>query len=518
MRPPTRKPGQEFIAVIILVSIAMVVGLAVVSLLQLQQREGKKLGQNEQTYHIAEAGIHYYRWHLAHNPDDFQDGTGAAGPYVHEYKNRDGVVIGQFSLTITPPPSGSTVTTIRSTGSLIGNPVPTRTVVARLGIPSLSRYAVAANADMRFGSGTETFGAIHSNGGIRYDGIAHGLVTSEQSQYDDPDHCEVALRWNGSNWVCDFSRNEFGVHTHVNPPPGSGVNDTFRAAEAPPSSVASRADVFQGGRQFPVVRLNFNGITADLAALRTAAQTNGIYLTASGSGAQGYHLTLRTNDTLDMRRVTAQTNCQTRVRRSGVWGPWYGSYSIATESSFTYQGNSSLGVPLPANGVIFIEDDVWVDGTINTARVTVAAARDPLASGSATIIVNNNLTYTNTDGSDAIGLIAQRDFSVGLFSANVITIDAAIIAQTGRAGRYYYGNPSPNVQYSPSGCAAGYIVRSTLTNLGSIVTNQRYGFAYTDGTGYITRNLIWDSNLLFAPPPLFPTTGEFTVLSWDEEN
>lgn len=481
MRLFTNRPGQEFIGALLLVAVVLIVGAGLLPLLLLQQREGRKLGQSEQVYHVAEAGINYYRWHLAHNPDDFTDGTGGPGPYVHPYKNRDGVTIGQYSLNIIPPPTGSTLVTIQSTGTLTDNPVPSRTLTVKMGIPSLSKYAVAANDNMRFGAGTETFGEIHSNGGIRYDAIAHGLVTSAQATYDDPDHT---------------GPNEPGVHTHQ-PNPDA---------------------VFLGGRQYPVPPLDFNGITADLAALRTAAQTNGIYLTASG--AQGYHLTLRSDDKVDMRRVTTQFNCQVRTRRNIFlpWGPWYGSWSISTEAAFTYQSGSSLAVPLPANGVIFVEDDIWVDGTINSARVTIVAARDPLASGSATIVVNNDLKYTNYDGQDAIGLIAQTDMSVGLVSSNVLRVDAAIIAQRGRAGRYYYNTGSTNVQNSPSNCTSGYVYRSTFTNLGSIVTNQRYGFAYADGTGYATRNLTWDSNLLFAPPPRFPTTGQFSVINWDEQN
>lgn len=473
--------GQELIAALVLIAVTLVASVAIVGQLRLQSRQGRSLGQGEQTYHVAEAGINYYRWHLAHNPDDFTDGTGGAGPYVHPYRDRDGNVIGEFSLTITPPPPGSTVVTVRSTGTLTGTPVPGRTIVATFGIPSLTRYAVAAHENMRFGSGTETFGAIHANGGIRYDGIAHGLVTSAQGTYDDPDHT---------------GPNEPGVHTHQ-PDPNA---------------------VFLGGRQYPVVPITFSSITGNLVDLQGRAIANGIYLTASG--VQGYHLTLRPDGLVDMRQVTGLRNCQTRTRSSifSPWRPWYGSYSVNTEAAFTYNGQPSLAYPLPANGVIFVEDDVWVDGNIDDARLTIVAARPPLASGSATIVVNNDLTYTNYDGTDAIGLIAQRDFSVGLFSENDIRIDAAIIAQNGRAGRYYYGNPSINVQYSPANCAAGYINRSVFTNLGSIATYQRYGFAYTDGTGYATRNLTWDSNLLFAPPPYFPTTGVFEQLGWDEED
>ena len=45
--------------------------------------------QREQAMQIADAGINYYQWHLAHFQTDYQDGTGVAGPYVHEYIDRD---------------------------------------------------------------------------------------------------------------------------------------------------------------------------------------------------------------------------------------------------------------------------------------------------------------------------------------------------------------------------------------------------------------------------------------------
>ena len=37
----------------------------------------------EKAFQVAETGLEYYRWHLAHWPNDLQDGTGHAGPYVH---------------------------------------------------------------------------------------------------------------------------------------------------------------------------------------------------------------------------------------------------------------------------------------------------------------------------------------------------------------------------------------------------------------------------------------------------
>ena len=77
---------------------------------------------SERAFELAEAGIEYYRWHLAHVSDDFQDGTGGPGPYVHDFKDSSGVVIGRYSLNIAPPQSGSTVVAVESTGYLLDNP------------------------------------------------------------------------------------------------------------------------------------------------------------------------------------------------------------------------------------------------------------------------------------------------------------------------------------------------------------------------------------------------------------
>ncbi len=441
----------------------------------------------EQALQIAEAGIDYYRWHLAHAPNDYQDGTGLPGPYTHTFYDKDGVAIGAFTLEITPPLTGFTLVRIKSTGTVLVDPTISRSIVVQLAIPSFARYAIAANDSMRFGQGTEVFGPIHSNGGIRFDGIAHNIITSAKDVYDDPDHS---------------GNMEFGVHTHVNPPPGSGVNDTFRAAEAPPSGVASRVDVFMIGRSFPVPAIDFVGLTTDLAQIKSDAQASGRYL--SGSGALGYRILFKTNDTFDVYRVnnlmSAPSGCSNSANQSG-WGTW----TIRTTGS----GNQTLigNYPIPANGLIFVEDNVWAEGQINTARVTLAAGRFPdNASTRPSITVNNNLLYTNYDGQDVISLIAQGNINAGLGSLNDLRIDAALIAQNGRVGRYYYS----------SNCGSGYD-RNSITLFGMIGTNIRYGFAYTDGTGYNTRNITYDANLLYGPPPSFPlTSDQYQIVSWDE--
>ncbi|MEK7669286.1 MAG: hypothetical protein AAB350_01705 [Patescibacteria group bacterium] len=477
--------GSLLIPIIIFSSVALVIIGGIMKWAQITIVANRQLIVREKAIQIAESGIDYYRWHLAHNQTDYQDGTGAAGPYVHQVLDKDGNIVGEFSLSITPPVTGSTKVRIESTGTPASSTI-SRKIRVEMAIPSLAKYAVAANDVMRFGEGTEVFGPIHSNKGIRFDGLIHNLITSALSSYDDPDHDE---------WGTD--KVEFAVHTHVNVPPNVGVNDTFRAAEAPPiNPVPNRTDVFEVGRQFPVPAVDFTGLTNNLANIKSSAQTNGRYFAASGS--QGYRIVLNTDDTFTIRKVTSQyndNNCSNPGNQTG-WGIW------------SVQNTSAVGTyPIPANGLIFVEDNVWIEGAINSTRVTIAAGRFPdNPSTRPQLTINNDLTYTNYDGTDVVALISQGNVNVGLVSDTNLRIDAALVSQNGRVGRYYY----------ESDCSP-YNIRSSITLYGMIATNIRYGFAYTNGTGYQDRNIIYDANLLYGPPPSFPLTSDkYEILSWEE--
>ena len=99
-------------------------------------------------------------------------------------------------------------------------------------------------------------------------------------------------------------------------------------------------------------------------------------------------------------------------------------------------------------------------------------------------------------------------------SDDVLRIDGAIIAQNGRTGRFYYA--PPNLQSNAQKCG-NTVLRQKITLYGAIVSDLRYGFGYTDGTGYQERDIIYDSNLLFNAPPSFPlTTDQYTLVSWTE--
>jgi len=481
-----KKNGIILLNVLIFSMLAISVVIFFISWVSSSVKIAKLTLDKEQAFQIAEAGIDYYRWHLAHNPSDFQDGTGNNGPYEHNFYDKDGNIVGRFILTITPPMTGSTIVTIKSEG-LVEDSTAKRTIETKLAIPSFAKYAVVANDFMRFGEGTEIFGPIHSNKGIRFDGIAHNLITSAVSTHDDPDHT---------------GNNEFGVHTHVNV--GGGVNNSFRSQEAPPTNpVQNRNDVFLIGRQFPVPQADFTGITNDLSVIRTNAISGGNYLAPSGE--IGYHIVLKTNDTYDLYKVTnlasASNNCSSN---SSSGDPTWGTWSIKSSNGEIFIGNYNN----PANGLIFVEDNVWVDGQINTARITIAAGKFPdNPTQRKSIFINKDLLYTNYDGQDVIGLIAQEDITVGMVSEDDLRIDAALMANNGKAGRHYYDNDC-----NP------YHLRSHLTLYGMIGTNKRYGFAYSNNTGYGTRTIIYDANLLYGPPPSFPLTSDkYTTISWDEK-
>ena len=466
MRNPNRS-GQIAVELVFLSAIVVALITGFVSLassfLQLSLRAQNKL----QAFQIAEAGIEYYRWHLAHAASDFTDGTGHAGPYVHSYYDKNGNQIGSFSLTITAPPPGSTIVTISSQGTVLADPSVKKVIQVRMGVPSFAQYAWVLNSAVVFGSTAQVYGMIDSNAGIEFDGVAHNIVESAATTFTDPT--------NGLN--------EWAVYT---------------TGDAAPPSVfsTSTSNVFLAGRQIGVPAVDFTGITEDLATIKSAAQASGTYF--ASSTVFGYDLAVSSTK-YSVYKVTALSSapggCSNSQNQSG-WGTW----SIKTE---TLVASGTI----PQNGNMFFEDNLWARGQINGVRVTIASGRFPANPATySSITINNSLTYTNFDGTDTIALIAQNNINVGLASDNNLLIDGALIAQNGLVGRYYYS----------SSCGANWS-RNSLTTYGMLASNQRSGFAYGDGSGYATRTYNYDANMLYAPPPSFPlTTNEYSPISWEE--
>lgn len=433
-----------------------------------------------QALHIAEAGIEYYRWRLAHDPDDFTDGTGLPGPYIHDFHNASGTKIGEYAISVVPPSLGSSVVTIHSTGTLSQTGT-RRAVRSQLSVPAISVFEILSDANLQFGTSSSINGRIHSNEGIRFDGLAQNIVSSSRETYDDPSHT-------GSD--------EWAVHTHAT-----------TVDPLPPTILPTRSDVFSAGRLIAQPAIDFTGMTVDYLDIFEKAHASGTYI--GPSQGLGYRIELQTDDTYDLYEVNTTViphwSCDNTLNEDG-WESW----SIDTESLV---GNFAF----PENGLVYVDDHVWVEGSIDGAHITITAAHFPDFPGNRkNIIVNNNLTYTNNDGTDGIGLLAQNNINIGLESADDLEIDGVLFAQHGRVGRHYYRDSWSHSSGSVIGCSP-YHARDSITLDGLIGSKQAHGFAFSDTTGYATRTFNYDSDLLTSPPPELPFIAEdYSIVDWRE--
>ncbi|EKD43818.1 MAG: hypothetical protein ACD_72C00105G0003 [uncultured bacterium] len=403
----------------------------------------------EMAFQIAEAGINYYRWHLAHNNTDYQDGTGVAGPYVHVYEDKDGNAIGHFSLDITAPPNGSTVVLVQSTGWLDSQPNSRRVLKARLGFPALTDYAFLTNGDVWIGDNETISGKFHANGGIRFDGVGNAPITSAVPTY-------LCKAYHGCG-----NQTKPGIW-------GQGTPTTYW--------------------NFPVPAQDFSAITANLAAIKVGSQlSGGIYL--SSSGKQGWRLQFMSNGTVKASKVnTASCYKAKDVNSNNYFWP---CIDAATYGSVTTYN-------MPTNGYIYVEDNVWVDGTIN-GRATVGTAIGK------NIIINGNLIYSAKDGNHVLGLIAEQNVLIPHNSLDTLEVDAALLAQNGGAKRYYYPGD----------------MKSNLIIYGSVISNGLWTWSWISGggavvSGYRVTNATYDANLTYGPPPGFPVGSQYNMISWEE--
>lgn len=372
----------------------------------------------EMAFQIAESGINYYRWHLAHDKTDYQDGTGAAGPYIHVYKDKDGNAIGHFSLNITPPLTGSTVVTIESTGWLDSQPNSKRTLKARVGFPALTDYAFLTNGDVWIGNNESISGKFHANGGVRFDGAGNAPITSAVPTYLCKDFHGCGNQTKPGVW-------------------GQGGPQTYWS--------------------FPAPAKDFSAITANLAQIKTGSQeTGGVYL--SSSGKQGWRLQFLSDGTFKASKVNT-TNCYKAkdVGDNNYFWPCIDASTYGTPTIYN----------MPTNGYIYVEDNVWVDGIIN-GRATVGTAIGK------SIIINGNLLYTAKDGNHVLGLMAEQNILIPHNSLNLLEINAAVLAQNGAAKRYYYpGDMKDDLIIYGSVISNGLWTWSWVSGGGAIVSGYR---------------------------------------------
>jgi len=477
--------------------------------------------KSQQAFNIAESGLNYYMWHLNHNSTDYKDGGTTPttpdpklgyGPYVHNYIDTNGVNQGTYTLWVNPAGAGSTVVTVRSIGKAAGTNI-TRTVQAQIGSPSFANYAVASDSALWFGNTESADGPVNSNQGVRMDGPSNSTVSSANSTYVPP----VSLGGDGAShpgvW-CNLS-----VTTPVN------CNTRSKSAWIYPVPLVDFNQVSSSLCTMKKVAFTENASTSALASQANACTQTPSTLTSTYlpqrsttySSTRGYLIQLNTNGTYNLSYVNAEND------RSTPYTSALTLQSVATN------------VAIPSAGVIFTEDNVWVlSNPTYHGRLTIAAGRLASSNSStyANITVAGPLVYTTKNGNDAIGLVAQNSVNIAPYAppssgAFTFEVDGALLAENGEV--WYYDPYNSNA----NSCTRGWTnANQTFLFYGSVASRQTWTWTWQNGNfpcgdaafdstnGYISgienNTTQYDYNLEYAPPPSYPLTSGYNILSWRE--
>ncbi len=518
--------GSALIYVLMMVSAASVLFAGTIQFVTSHVRYNVSLEPDEQAFHVAEAGVFFYRWYLAHNIEgktssqvqDFWDGNplgmddngdgdcddpdtvdgdgDGTEAYVANYEG-----IGQYKICITPPQTYSTVLHIQSEGTATSGGVTKKRIIrARQRKPSWSEFAILANADTRLSSGTVVYGPIHVNGGFQFDGVAHNIVTSSKTTYIDP----------------DTGQTRPGVWTSWS----SGYNSTLGSY------------VFRAGKRYPTPVQDFNSITSNFNEMRDIAIVDDMFFDNS---KEGRYIVLKTDathptqGTMEVRRVEsynsdftptfAQTCTITQEwQKVGKKWKWVDVTTCVDEAPIIKNIGVAAGGD-PYAGIVYVQDNVWIEGTLPEGVKLTIAAHDSGSVNPRIFIGMADIDYKKRDSDCVLGLSAEGNIELVRYSEGqhtapsgsdleTLNIDAVLLSQYGRVGRNNW-----------SDC------KDTITLYGAIATNTRMNFGYIgtvwcDGAnrplGFQNRNLFFDGNLLYSPPPMFPTGSTYAVDLWEE--
>ncbi|MFA5777041.1 MAG: pilus assembly PilX N-terminal domain-containing protein [Parcubacteria group bacterium] len=467
------KRGSALAYALVIITVVMIILVSMLGYVVSQLKFSFNRAEKEEAFQIAEAGAYYYRWYLAYETsgktpldlENFWQGGTALGT-SEPYPEIDYEGIGKYKLEVTAPEPGSTIVTVKSVGWTYKEPNMKRIVQVRFRRPSWSEYAMLSESFINVGDQAEIYGKTHSNTGIRFDGKAYNIVSALPCSFDDPSH--------GGH------SKEFGVHTHkvpADPDAPSGCN-------WPEGTVPDRSDVFVAGREFPLSGITFSGVSSSFTTMEEAtSKGNGKYFDSTGAGRR---IILKTNGTYDICTVNFYWE------NSGSINNYLKNSGEGTCS--TCSGECLSNYAIPDNGVIYVNDNVWVEGTINNKRVTIAAG----GSQSDIYIGMSNIRYTNYDGSEIIGLVARRNITVIKDCPDNFIADAALIATSGQVG-----------------ICQNFTSKNSITFNGAMASYLQ-PFMVHGSSGFGERIYNFDNNLLYFPPPYFPTGTEYSIDLWEE--
>ena len=464
-----KEKGMVVTLVLVFGSIFLIMIGGLLGYILLQLRHTTHRAAWNQALHVAEAGVDYYKWCIN---NDVEENCEAE----KDYYDSEGNLIGSFSVEVDSRTECGDIIErkISSTGWTEKFPDTEREISVSYGRTSVAQFAYLLNDNVWAGSDRTIRGLYHSNGGIKMDGENQSVVSSSLSE-----------------WVCTSS---FGCGTC---PVSDGCYMDQSLCMCPgvlTTTENSNPDLFD----FPATLFDFEGITVDLAQIKSSAVSDSVYLPPStdiNQYADGYHIIFNNDGTFDVRIIT-------RLRRIWAYNTeqgWHYDY-IRIRDEYFYN-TYTLDAECP---VLFVEDHLWIEGEI-TEKITVASANLINPSNDTDVILVDDITYVDQDGTDALALIGERDVLIYPDSPDDMYLNGIFIAQKGHFGINYY---------------PGYI-KDYLEILGSVVSNGRVGTRWISGSstvsGYSVRSNTIDTDLIYSPPCFVPYVDpEFKIVNWEE--
>jgi hypothetical protein len=235
-------------------------------------------------------------------------------------------------------------------------------------------------------------------------------------------------------------------------------------------------------------KVDFTKVTMDMTTLKDAAVLNGNYY--PDSSAMGYRLVFA-GDHYTIDKVTSQNS---------------------TSGALTVT-NVRTNVPVPPDGVIYVQDDLWVWGTYNTA-FTIGQG-DPSGSTTYNVRIPESLVAETRDGDYKAGIVAKNSILIPVWyntpsAATSWTVQAALLAQSGSCQAEFANSSQPR---KFADCINFYGSRCYYANGGFVDSNIPPAY------GFLARNYIFDPGLDNYPPPSYPVLhdGSLKIVSWVEK-
>jgi hypothetical protein len=452
-----KQSGQLLVLVLVFGAVFLIIITSFISSVIAQSQVVEFRFQQQQAGDIAEAGLNYYKWYLAHNPGDISGGG------VYQYDDPELGRIGEYELTVTGNSYCGQISSIEveSVGRTDANPDAQAIISATYKRPTVAEYSFINNAGVRYGDNRVITGPVHGNNWVQMDGAHNSFVGSGLASY------------NGGG----------GVFTATPPDPSNADPSLF---------------------VYPIDPIDFVGLTIDLTQMRASADAEGIYY--GPTSQDGYKVVFNGNSTVDVYTVRTWTNYWAFSATEN----WHGESNYIND-----QTQIANNLPIdPDCPVLFFEDKLWIEGAINQ-KVAIGTGLNS-SNPQNNMVIDGNVTYV--PGTDAgLVAIAEDDIDIGIDVPNNLTANGIYIAQNGRFGRNHYDSSLPSAldpyRYRNQLTRLGSVISNLRggTSWADTVTNAVL-------SGFYNRDTSFDRDQIDDPPPLTPTTNDvYELQDWRSE-